>query len=94
MKNRKYNWPELLQAFEDSGLTQTQFCNEQNINPKYFSLKRSKMMMGKTNNFVQVEVEKSQPSSLNLTIQVGRCKILCPESMSQESFIALVDRLA
>ena len=80
MKYRKYNWPELLSEFEDSGLTKTQFCNDQNINPKYFSLRRSKMMKCKASSFIQVEVEKCQPSLLNLMIQVGRCKILCSES--------------
>jgi hypothetical protein len=37
---RKYDWPALFLAFEQSGLTQTQFCFEQSLNPEYFSQKR------------------------------------------------------
>ncbi len=43
-KQRKYDWPKLIEAFNQSGLTQTQFCEENNLNPKYFSLKRSKLL--------------------------------------------------
>lgn len=31
---RKYDWPALLKEFEQSGLTQAQFCLNKHINPK------------------------------------------------------------
>lgn len=94
MKPRKYNWPELLKMFDKSGLTQTEFCEQQSINPKYFSLKRSKLLKSDSNAFEKVEVQKPVSSPINLTIQVGRCKIECPDNMPLESFTTLVHQLA
>lgn len=94
MKNRRYHWPELLKSFDESGMSQTEFCKQHNINPKYFSLKRSKILNGDASRFGRVDVEKPIASPMNLTIHVGRCKIQCPESMSLESFSALVHQLA
>ncbi|MCB5162594.1 IS66 family insertion sequence element accessory protein TnpA [Marinomonas algarum] len=36
---QKYNWLELFEAFEQSKLSQTAFCKQRNINPKYFNVK-------------------------------------------------------
>ncbi|WP_425402633.1 IS66 family insertion sequence element accessory protein TnpA [Gynuella sunshinyii] len=38
---RKYNWPKLFQSFEQSDLTQAAFCQQHDLNPKYFSRKRA-----------------------------------------------------
>ena len=90
----KYNWPELIKSFEASGLSQTEFCRQNNLNPKYFSLKRSKLLSTKGASFVKVEVAKPPATPASVTIQVGRCQIICPESMTVESFATLVHRLA
>lgn len=37
---RKYDWPTLVAEFEQSGLTQNQFCLNKDINPKYYPQKR------------------------------------------------------
>ena len=89
---RKYDWPALLEEFEQSGLNQTQFCQEKKINPKYFSQKRSKAKGKSRKPFTKVNVQ--EPSSEGLTIEVGRCKILCPDSMSLQSLATLVRSLA
>lgn len=43
-KTRKHHWPTLLQAFDQSKLTQKQFCHQQGINPKYFSTRRLQLL--------------------------------------------------
>ncbi len=94
MKNQRYDWPKLIKSFEESGLTQTEFCKQQNINPKYFSLKRSKLLKSSLGSFDKVELEKPSTSTVCLSLQVGRCKIQCPDNMPLESFTALVRQLA
>lgn len=48
---RKYNWPELFALFEQSGLSQTEFCKQHNVNAKYFSQKRLLSLGKKTARF-------------------------------------------
>jgi hypothetical protein len=95
-KNSKHDWPALMQAFETSGLTQTKFCEQNNLNPKYFSLKRSKLSPSKKSvpAFQKVAVEKRIDLSIPLVIHVGRCKIECPASMSSKQLATLVHELA
>ena len=90
---RKYNWPELIASFEASDLTQTAFCEQNNINPKYFSQKRAAHLSKSEKAFVKVEVESAK-ASVALSIQVGRCKVQCPHNMPLTSFVALVHQLA
>lgn len=91
---RRYNWPELIAQFEQSGLSQTQFCKQHDLNAKYFSLKLSKLRTQNSGSFVKARVEPETTSSQGLTLQVGRCKIHCPEAMSVQSFVSLVNALA
>ncbi len=74
-KQRKYNWPQLFQSFDEPAQTQTQFCEENNINPKYFSLKRSKYLSSAEPAFEKIEAADTPNSPNRLTIQVGRCHI-------------------
>ncbi len=92
-KNRKYNWPELLRSFEGSGLTQTEFCKQNDINPKYFNQKRSKFRASDQGAFTKIDLPSAGPQS-RFVIQVGRCQIHCPESMPLEAFSSLVHQLA
>ena len=89
---RKYNWPALLEEFEQSDLTQTRFCEEKNINPKYFSQQRSKAKSNSERPFSKIEV--SPAPSQGLTLEVGRCKIHCPDNMPLQSLATLVHTLA
>lgn len=93
--NRKYNWPVLLEEFENSGLTQTQFCKDKNINPRYFSVRRSKHLAAKRPGFAKVALAtaSSNPTT-GITIEVGRCKIQCPPSLSVHALAALIHSLA
>lgn len=92
-QNRTYNWPELLKAFDDSGLTQADFCKQHDINPTYFSQKRAKWRTSGQTAFTKIDIKKVEPTP-SLVIQVGRCNVHCPESMPLESFTALVRQLA
>ena len=89
-KKRKYDWPALFKAFEQSGATQTQFCVDHGINPKYFSQKLSQHRS--QSSFSKVEV-KNTPLN-GLTLEVGQCKIVCPSNMPLESLVFLVRTLA
>ncbi|PWQ92617.1 IS66 family insertion sequence element accessory protein TnpA, partial [Leucothrix pacifica] len=41
-------WQSLIQQFEQSGLSQVAFCQQHELNPTYFSLRRSKLRAMKT----------------------------------------------
>lgn len=92
---RKYNWPVLLEEFENSGLTQTQFCKDKNINPRYFSLRRSKHLAGEHSVFTKVELASTSSIPVTgITIEVGRCKIQCPPTLSALALAELIHSLA
>lgn len=87
---RKYDWPVLLEEFEQSGLTQAQFCLNKDINPKYFSQKRKASKAPKDSGFVKAQVQA--PSGIIL--EVGRCKIRCANHLSLVAIADLVHHLA
>ena len=87
---RKYNWPALLEEFEQSDLTQAQFCLNKDINPKYFSQKRKAAKAPKDTGFTKVQVQA--PS--DITLEVGRCKVRCAHTLSFAAIVELVHRLA
>ena len=89
-KYRKYDWPCLIKEFKESGLKQTEFCEQQGINPKYFS---QKLKQVNNNQFAKVEVQPVMQSN-GLVLEVGRCKVICPADMSLSSFAALARALA
>lgn len=91
-KNRKYDWPVLFEAFEQSGATQTQFCKDNDINPRYFSQKLGHHRQSSNDSFTKIEVNQERLNGL--TLEVGQCKIACPESMPLESLAILVRTLA
>lgn len=75
-QNRKYrHWPTLLKAFDESGLTQAQFCQERNINPKYFSTRRGQLLSKEKNNFIKVKITEPEkvenPTSISLRLSSG-----------------------
>lgn len=78
--SRKYNWPALLEAHASSGLTQTEFCRQNNVCAKYFSLQKSRaakaeggaMGPGKSDRFVRAVPQlKPVASPSILTVSVG-----------------------
>ncbi len=60
-KNRRHRWPELLREFDESELTQSQFCHDKGINPKYFSTRRAQLLGRKGGGqFVKAKIEQAE----------------------------------
>lgn len=93
-KRRSYNWPEIIEQFEQSDLNQTQFCKQHDLNVKYFNLKLSKFRSKEPRKFVKARVESETASPQGLILQVGGCKIHCPEAMPVQFVVSLVKALA
>ena len=91
-KYRKHNWQEYFKAFERADLTQTEFCKQHDLNPKYFSQKLAQHKAGSTA-FAKVSIESKEPIVTGLIIEVGNCKVHCPISMPIPSFVTLVKSL-
>ena len=88
-------WQSLIDAYETSGLTQTDFCKQHNLNPKYFSLKRSKLLPleSSASPFVQVaRGEPHQPGS-NIELQVGAVKLKLAASVPTTYLVELIRAL-
>ncbi len=93
-KYRKHNWIKLFTQFEESSLTQTEFCNQHDLNPKYFSQKLGTHKATQNNAFTKVELEPQQPVATGLMLEVGLCRVHCPQDMPVPSFVTLVKLLA
>jgi len=98
---RKYNWPELFEAFELSELTQTEFCKQRSINPKYFNIKlnQHRKVADEPSSFTRLHISSPNPltsvfSTSQVVIEYGQCKIHCPDSMSSSDMVDLVRQLA
>ena len=91
---RKYDWPALLTEFEKSSLNQTQFAKEKGINPKYLCQKLKGAKEKNPKPFAKVKVETSSSTSEGITLEVGRCKMHCPNNMPLASLATLVHSLA
>lgn len=96
MAYQKHNWPELFETFEASGLSQTEFCKQHDLNPKYFNLKLSKRNAIEASSFAKVSVTSSNTPAPDqgLVLELGNCKIHCPAAMPIPSFVSLVKSLA
>lgn len=89
---RKYDWPRIFETFEQSGLNQTQFCKEHQINSRYFSQKLGQHRRQQhTAGFCKVDVQSTVPP---LILQVGQCQVHCPPSMPLDAIVHLVRTLA
>lgn len=96
---RKYNWPELFDAFEQSALTQAEFCQQHNINPKYFNVKwnQHRHETHEPTGFTRVQIASPRHSAFTasqVVIEHGQCKIHCPDSMTPSDVANLVRLLA
>ena len=91
---RKYDWPTLLAEFEQRGLNQTQFTKEKGINPKCLSQKLKGEKDKNPKPFTKVAAETRSATSAGIVLEVGRCKIHCPDTMPLTSLATLVHSLA
>jgi hypothetical protein len=90
MHRSKQDWLGLIQEFEASGLSQTNFCNVKGLDAKYFSLKRSRLLpsAAKVGKFVKV----SPPVIVTgtTTLQFGQVRI----NFSQDTPLQVIAGLA
>lgn len=93
-KQRKYDWPQLFTEFDQSGQSQTDFCKQHNINPAYFSQKLAKRKSPSVSPFSKVVLAPEVPQSSGLILEIGPCKIHCPQSMPIASLVTLVKSLS
>ena len=93
-KRHNHNWLELFSDFEQSGLSQAAFCKQHNLSPTYFSQKFSKHRAAVASSFAQLIVESAPPASRGLVIEVGDCKVHCPDNLSIDSLATLIRSLA
>lgn len=93
-KRHNHNWPELFSDFEQSGLSQAEFCKQHNLSPTYFSQKLSQHRAAASSSFAQLIVEPIPPAPRGLVIEVGDCKVHCPDNLSIDSLVTLIRSLA
>jgi hypothetical protein len=83
-KNRtKAEWQTLIDEFEQSHLSQAEFCAQRGLNAKYFSLRRMKLKaQPEAGAFVQAVADK--PSSPHyITLQYGPVTLQVPVTSVQ-----------
>ena len=79
----RQQWQSLITEFETSGQTQTEFCSQRNLNPKYFSLKRSKLIAKDATDvpaFTKVKLERPRVSHFAIELEVGRVTLKISQS--------------
>lgn len=88
-------WQSLIQQFEQSGLSQVAFCQQHQLNPTYFSLRRSKLRAMKAmpaSRFVEASpMTPDRPEMI--TVQYGAVSIQILTS-STPMIVSLVKALA
>ncbi len=93
----RQQWQLLIEEFENSQFTQAAFCKLHNLNPKYFSLKRSKLKLEKVNSqaaFSPVVVAPSAAMSAPIELSVGSVVIKLAPSISPDYLAQLIRSLA
>lgn len=79
----KSDWLALIDEFEQSGLTQIEFCAQRGLNAKYFSLRRMKLKaQPESTGFTQAVVNRSQVAD-QVTLHYGGVTVKLPASNAQ-----------
>lgn len=94
-RKTKQQWLALIEQFEASGLSQADFCKTHEINPKYFSLKRSKLLtpgQRATSPFVRATRQESPAQAF--TLVCGCVTVHCDATVSTSSLAQLITALA
>ena len=94
----KHDWPALFAVYQQSELTQTHFCQQYDVNPKYFSLKLSKYKTQASGVFTRALVqsisERDASPAQCITLDLGYCKIHWPMTLPVPSLVTLIRSLA
>lgn len=98
--NRRTNeqWQALFERQEQSGLSQTAFCKEHSLNPKYFSLRRKQLQAADSQHeckaFVRVEPSKHEVSSYQIKLQGNYGELFLPGAVTSKWLAELLKQLA
>ncbi len=85
MKRRsKAQWQSLIQKFEHSGLTQTQFCAQQGLNANYFSSHRTRLKTDAADSPFSEAVPSRYRTDGSASIQYGNISIQLPATSAQQ----------
>lgn len=82
-RRTKAQWLSLIEEFEQSGLTQAEFCAQRCLNAKYFSLLRIKhQALAGSGSFVRA-VARQPHTPDPVTVQYGAVTVTLPASNPQ-----------
>ena len=93
----KEQWLELIEEQSHSGLTATAFCNERGINPKYFSLKKSKLKTSvdgvASAGFARCTTTRSAHKPSKIVLSSGSLSLSIPDNCSASWLAQLIREL-
>ena len=93
-------WRELINAFEQSGQSQVDFCAEQNISSAYFSQRRSALRNLDNAAFVKVKPQSAPdflsatPASPTFTLRYQQTELALPLSVEPRWLTSLIKALS
>ncbi|MCC5879069.1 IS66 family insertion sequence element accessory protein TnpA [Aliidiomarina sanyensis] len=89
-------WRELIAEFEQTDLSQKDFCEPRGINPAYFSQRRLELQREAEDNDTGFALAVSQPATSQQTLQlcIGQAKLVLPLSVSPRWVAQLVKELS
>jgi len=89
-------WRALIAEFEQSNLSQKDFCEPRGINPTYFSQRRSELQREAEDNDTgfTLAVPQSPTSQQTLQLRVGQTELVLPLSVSPRWVAQLVKELS
>lgn len=89
-------WRALIAEFEQSDLSQKDFCEPRGINPAYFSQRRLELQRDAEDNDIgfALAVPQSPASQQTLQLRVGQTELVLPLSVSPRWVAQLVKELS
>jgi len=89
-------WKSLIQEQQASGLNQAQFCQERNICPRYFSVRKKQLMApGKaTPGFIKIERVAAQAPTPTVTLRCGPVELVFHQPVKPDYLLALIRSLS
>ena len=80
-RRTKSDWQALFTEHDQSGLTAVAFCQERNLNPKYFSLRRSQL---------QTKTEdKTSSAFIPVTNEISNSTAMIERQQGDESIVTV-----
>ncbi|MCL5049386.1 IS66 family insertion sequence element accessory protein TnpA [Aliidiomarina haloalkalitolerans] len=89
-------WLELIAEFEQSGLSQKDFCDQRGLSPAYFGQRRLRLQREAEDNGVgfALAVPKSPTSQQTVQLRIGQTELVLPLSVSPRWVAQLVKELS